>query len=170
MRPTSLAGFWDDYPDGHLISIVRDPVDWYASARRHHADYADLERALGLWQSSAEHALGARDLRQEQVTIVLFRDLVENTAKAMDYICSAVGLASEPSLLTPTYNGRPVLSNSSFQPHGGVDPAAADRTAALTRDELLRVRAIGGALYADVSSRFSLATLHADREARRRRA
>jgi hypothetical protein len=51
--------FFGAYPDGLLVSIVRDPRGWYASARRHRKYYADLEQSIGLWRASTEAALEA---------------------------------------------------------------------------------------------------------------
>ena len=147
MHPQSRRGFWRDYPDGHLISIVRDPVSWYASARSHKARYADLENALALWSASAEGTLAARAEHEDRVTVVLFEDLVRDTEATMHRVCASTGLSFVPGVLTPTYNGRPARSNSSVAARPGIDGAAADRTSLLTVREVERVRELGGALY-----------------------
>ena len=46
MYPESIGRFFADYPDGRLISILRDPADWFASFKAHTkggvARYADV--------------------------------------------------------------------------------------------------------------------------------
>ena len=61
MELDRVERFFAAYPDGLLVSIVRDPRGWYASARRHRKYYADLEEALGLWRASTESALEAAE-------------------------------------------------------------------------------------------------------------
>ena len=51
MELDRVERFFAAYPDGLLVSIVRDPRGWYASARRHRKYYADLEEAVGLWRA-----------------------------------------------------------------------------------------------------------------------
>ena len=51
MELERVERFFAAYPDGLLVSIVRDPRGWYASARSHRKYYADLEEAIGLWRA-----------------------------------------------------------------------------------------------------------------------
>ena len=41
--------FFADYPDGKLISLVRDPCSWYASTARHNPGHTDARVAIGEW-------------------------------------------------------------------------------------------------------------------------
>ena len=57
----SIGRFFVDYPDGRLISILRDPADWFASRRAHTkagiARYDDVEKEIDLWNRMARTAL-----------------------------------------------------------------------------------------------------------------
>jgi hypothetical protein len=164
MHPASLAGFWHDYPDGRLVSIVRDPESWFASAQPHGAAYADIDAALALWTQSVRGTLDALAVRPSQVIVVLFDDLVERTEATMRRICASVGLSFTPTLVEPTFNGRPVESNSSFASRHCIDRAATGRGVSLGADARARILDRAGDLYTDVSRRFSLSASGASRE------
>jgi len=113
MDLTNVERFFDAYPDGTLVSIVRDPRGWYASAKGHRGGYDDLESALGLWARSAQAALHAHEQRPRRVVVALYEDLVGNTEALMHRIADRVGIAMSPTLLVPTFNGRAIRANSS---------------------------------------------------------
>lgn len=111
--PESLERFFGAYPDGTLLSIVREPRSWYASAVRHSKRYRDVEAALELWRRSTEGALDAAGERGKQVIVVTYDQLVAETEATMSRIAEQLGLTMSPVLLEPTFNGRPVRANSS---------------------------------------------------------
>ncbi len=43
-----------------------------------------------------------------------FDDVVKNTEAAMRLVCRRIGLDFHPALVTPTFNGEPIASNSLF--------------------------------------------------------
>jgi hypothetical protein len=147
--PGSLDGYFSDYPDGLLVSSVRDPVGWLASARRHGmADPAGLEATLGLWLDSTRAAMDAKDRFPGKVHLLLFEDLVTNVDAAMKRLCDAAGIEFDPILLSPTFNGRAMASNSSFVPADFVDDQVPERSRSnLTDEEQSAVERIAGALY-----------------------
>jgi hypothetical protein len=109
----NVARFFAAYPDGFLISLVRDPAGWYESARRYRSYYEDLDEALRQWSTSAEAALAARARFGERVLILGYEELVLETKATMSRLAERIGLAMSPVLLEPTFNGRPVRANSS---------------------------------------------------------
>lgn len=123
----STARFFADYPDGHLVSVLRHPGSWWASARRHKPDrYASLEEALALWRRSTEGILENRRTHGERVHLLRFEDLLGDTEPTMRRLAGELGLAWSEALLAPTFNGSPIRANSSFAVEGfGVlaDPA-----------------------------------------------
>jgi sulfotransferase family protein len=147
---TSVACFRSDYPDGKLISLVRDPGGWLASrvARRPKAAIADH---LEAWLRSAE---ATRDLIREGgpwVLGILFEDLLCRSEQAMRRIAAFTGIDFNGRLLEPTYLGIPVAPNSSFDVGAtGIQPEIARRRHDLGPeiDELLEVRA--APLYAEL--------------------
>src|SRR5690606_5622677 len=122
--------FFTDYPDGHLISIIRDPWSWFASASRHGYG-ADPEIALQPWQASAEAAMQAAERAPDKVTVLLFDDLVHRTRDVMTMLCGRLGIDFHDCLLEPTFNGMPMLSNSSHRSVTGVDADATERHRAI---------------------------------------
>jgi hypothetical protein len=119
MAGANVERFFEAYPDGFLISIVRDPRAWYVSAAGHvPEEYADVEAALELWAGSADAALGALERYGERVLLLTYEQLVEDTEAAMAVVAERVGISMSPVLLEPTFNGRPIRANSS---ESGVD-------------------------------------------------
>src|SRR5205823_13696402 len=78
MKHSSVARLFADYPDGCLISIVREPRSWYASIRGH-VGYSDVDNALGRWRMSAEATLDAARLYGEPVLVVTYEQLALET-------------------------------------------------------------------------------------------
>jgi hypothetical protein len=114
MELGNVERFFAAYPEGTLISIVRDPRAWYVSAAKHFPKhYADVEVALGLWRRSAEAAVEARERFGERVVLLTYEQLVLETEAAMRELAGRVGISMLPLLLQPTFNGRPIRANSS---------------------------------------------------------
>jgi hypothetical protein len=154
----SRAGFRRDYPDGWLISIVREPVSWFASATsftRSRPLVASVDDAIARWSASTEAALVEASAYPERTIVVCFEDLVRDPRAVMRRICAATGLTFTPALLEPTYNGRPVRSNSSFASRAGFDAGAIDRTAAVPPGDAARLERAAGPLYEAVRRRFA---------------
>ena len=90
---SSVDQFFSVYPDGWLISIVRDPLSWFVSARQHDAtEYGSLEQAVALWSSSTRSALAARQVHKGRVILIRFEDLVRNTEAVMRKIADRLGI------------------------------------------------------------------------------
>ena len=107
MDPENRDRFFAAYPDGTLVSIVREPQSWYESAVKYSLRrFPDIETALGLWRESTEAAL------DERVVAVTYERLVEQPDEAMGRIAERIGIAMSPVLLQPTFNGRPIRANS----------------------------------------------------------
>lgn len=112
MHQDSVERFFEDYPDGRLISIVRDPYGWYASAKSHSPAYRPLERGLEKWRASIQASLDLQSKRPSQVHLVHFADLLARTEPTMRALCTALGLDWHPILTVPTFNGIPIRPNS----------------------------------------------------------
>jgi len=107
MDPANRDKFFAAYPDGTLISIVREPHSWYESAVKYSLRrFPDVETALGLWRASTEAAL------DERVVVVTYERLVEQPEEAVAQLAERIGITMSPVLLEPTFNGRPIRANS----------------------------------------------------------
>jgi Sulfotransferase family len=102
------------YPDGRLISILRDPLSWYTSAQGRDPA-ADPEALLELWTRSAREMVEAKGLYPDRVFIVRFDELVRDTDATMRGVAGFLEIDFDPVLTTPTFNGYPVGANSSYE-------------------------------------------------------
>jgi hypothetical protein len=132
----AIEAMFADYPDGRLIIPFREPLSWLASAQRHSPEYADVAHAMRLWNASHRASLRLFRARPKQVRLVRFEELVGDTEACMRRLARFLGIGFEPGMLTPTFNGMPILSNSSFEAVRGVDGRTIDRSGAL--DEHIR--------------------------------
>jgi hypothetical protein len=109
-----LQCFRELYPDGRLVSVVRDPKSWIVSAARRNPRYQDRAVAIATWRDAVESALALREERPDAVAIVPFESLVGDTEGAMRALAGFLGLEFADELLAPTFNGQPTKANSSF--------------------------------------------------------
>jgi Sulfotransferase family len=149
VKPRSLEGFFADYPDGMLVSIVRDPRAWYASARNQKQQYSTVERALKKWRNSTKATLAAQAEWPERVVVITYEGLVRDTEGTMRLVAERVGITMRQELLVPTFNGRPIRANSSERVEGyGIRP---ERTEGwrerLHAETVAQVEELSGDLY-----------------------
>jgi hypothetical protein len=130
-----LERFFGLYPDGRLISILRDPFSWFASAQGRDPN-ADPAVLLDLWKRSAREMLEASRRYAERVTVVRFEELVLETEAAMRHLAAFLEIDFDPRLVAPTFNGYPVGPNSSYEDdRTGVVTEPVDRYKELLSDE-----------------------------------
>ena len=143
------------YPDGLLVSIVRDPRAWFASAQRHRRYYDDLEKAIALWRSSTEAALAAASRHGDRVVLLTYEALVENPHGTVASLAERMGITMSPDLLVPTFNGRPIRANSSgaVDRHGILAERAGAYREVLDRDTIARIEEVAGDLYERAAAR-----------------
>jgi sulfotransferase family protein len=113
LHEPSIRRFFEAYPDGTLVSLVRDPRSWYASASRHRPKYEDVGEALTVWRDSVEAALAAAARFGDRVLIVTYEELVQETEATMTRLAERLGISMHSTLLSPTFNGREIRPNSS---------------------------------------------------------
>jgi hypothetical protein len=155
-QPDSLDRYFSDYPDGRLVTLIRHPAAWFASASRHTFS-TDPVDAVQHWHESTQASVAAHERYGDRVMIVTFEDLVLRTDATMRAICRWMGLTFHDSLLQPTYNSMPVLSDSSFRLSTGIDPEAAHRhLAAVTTEQTSAIGEPALRQYAEVEARFRI--------------
>jgi len=149
-KPENIERVFLDYPDGRLIAIVRDPRGWYASARGHKPDrYGDVDRAIGMWREGAEAAIEATRRFGRRVVLFTYESLVRDPEPMMRLIAERIGISMHPSLLSPTFNGRPIRADSSYPVagYGILAGRASDYRARLEPETLDRIAALAGDVY-----------------------
>ena len=141
-----LTRFDENYPDGRLLSIVRDPWTWFASAQRWSIRFAQLDVALGYWRDSVESALAYRTAHPDRVLLLGFDDLLLRTRETMERVSVFLEIQFDEALLRPTLAGRPSDSNSSFpgQSTGISDAPVRDRRQVLSAEDDSLIEAIAG--------------------------
>jgi hypothetical protein len=113
-KSASVDGFFAAYPDGFLVSIVRDPRAWYSSLLKQSPDrYGDVDAAVERWRMSTDAALEARERHGDRVLVITYEALVSETEPTMARLADAIGISMSPILLEPTFNGQPIRANSS---------------------------------------------------------
>ena len=129
----SRQRFWSDYPDGTMISIIRNPESWASSATKQSG--LKLTKIMEYWNSSTSAAI---ETSQEgrNILIVLFDDLVQNPRETLEAICAKIGLPFHECLLEPTFLKHSVVANSSFDRNRtGIQAEFAEREAALRPED-----------------------------------
>jgi hypothetical protein len=150
MEDENVERFFSTYPEGTLISVVRDPRGWYASARTYRSSqYEDVGEALAMWAGSTEAALAAQARFGERALVVTYEQLVLETEATMRRVAERIGISMSPTLLTPTFNGMPVRANSSegAAGHGVVAARVEAHRDVLDASTSARIEELGGELY-----------------------
>jgi LPS sulfotransferase NodH len=137
------------YPDGVLISIVRDPRAWFASALRHRKYYRDLDHSIGLWRQSTEAAIEAAERFGGRVFLLTYEELIEDPRATVGAIAERIGVTMTPELLVPTFNGQPIRANSTdaVERHGILPERVTAYRDVLERDTVGRIEELTGDLY-----------------------
>jgi hypothetical protein len=145
--------FFSVYPDGKLLSVLREPQSWYVSARAHWASKkgrpTKLEEAVGWWKQSTQ-ALVRNKLRYgERVCMLGFEDLLRRTEAVMRYLASYLGIRFDEILLTPTFNKAPIKANSSYPiaSYGVLQEPITKRSEELSQTEMSVIQNLTQELY-----------------------
>jgi hypothetical protein len=150
MDAANLEQFYAAYPDGTLISIVRDPRAWYASASGYKEKYRrDFDATIELWRRSTSAAIEASERFGERVLVLTYEQLVAETEPTMRKVAGRIGITMSDRLLVPTFNRMPIRANSS-EPVSSFGVLAARATAfrdSLDRDTVDRIERLSGDLY-----------------------
>jgi hypothetical protein len=151
---TNMTSFFRTYPDGRLISVVRDPKNWFPSANRHQLDkYGNITKALDQWNESARSMVRNKKTYGDRVCIITFEDLVQRTDSVMRYLADFLKIRFDDILLTPTFNKIPVKPNTSFKlENPGIMISALERYKTLSLEKLNVIEATTGEAYTEVLS------------------
>lgn len=152
MHSDSVERYFGDYPEGRLITVIRDPRTWFVSfVKKKPDERRDIEEVLTRWKDSAQAALDNRQRWGDRIILLNFESLLQDVEPTMRYLAQALGLSYDECLLTPTFQGIPIRANSTFQvERDGVLDAPLKRAGDLTADELAGIERETGELYAVV--------------------
>ena len=148
----NMRSYFDIYPDGRLISVIRDPNNWFPSAVRHNLEkYGDVRQALTQWNESAQAMLWNKERYGDRVCIINFEDLIKRTEAVMRYLAEFLNIQFNDILVTPTFNKMPIKPNTSFKIEDpGIIVSVLNRYKTLSQEELKVIDEMSGALYAKV--------------------
>ena len=152
MMRSNMKAFFDVYPEGRLISVVRDPKNWFPSATRHTMKkYGEINHALDQWLDSAKSMVENKKQYGDQVCIITFEDLVTRTDPIMHHLAAFLDIRFDPILLTPTFNKVPIRPNTSFKlQKPGILTSAVERYKTLSSEELDIINLKTGDIYRQV--------------------
>jgi hypothetical protein len=110
----NMESFFETYPDGRLISLVRDPKNWFTFVRINWPEkYEDVNLAVDQWNGCAQAMLWNKEKYGDKVCLVRFEDLLRKTEAVMRYLADFLGIEFDNILLVPTFNKLPMKQNTS---------------------------------------------------------
>ncbi len=144
--------FFEVYPDGRLISLIRDPKNWFPSALRHGPKlYGNLQPALSQWQESAQAMLRNKKQYSGRICLITFEDLVTKTEAVMRYLAEFLDIEFKDILLLPTFNKLPIKAHTSFKVENhGILKGTQSRYKTLTGSELDTIEEMTADIYSKV--------------------
>ena len=144
--------FFEVYPEGRLISLIRDPKNWFPSALRHGPKlYGDLRPALSQWQESAQAMLRNKKRYSGRICLFTFEDLVTKTEAVMRYLAEFLDVEFKDILLLPTFNKSPIKAHTSFKVENhGILKGTQSRYKTLTGSELDTIEEMTADIYSRV--------------------
>ena len=128
--------FFELYPDGKYIGIIKDPLLWLESAKRHEKyNGVSTEQLLRGWRASVDSIIQAKKKYAERTIVISFEDLIARTDLLMNRVAERLEIEPHSILSTPTFNGNKIESSSNRD--GRVSAGAIDQRA-IERDDKLR--------------------------------
>ncbi len=140
------------YPEGRVISVIREPQSWYASARIWSEEWPSVRPAIHDWRKGVETLLRTKGELGDRMTIVLFSDLVQRTDAVMRTLSAWLGIKPAREGRAPTFNGRPVVPNTSFRVDTtDVSTAPLKRAKSLSERDRVEIDSLAGDLMDQVA-------------------
>jgi hypothetical protein len=152
MMQNNMKSFFEIYPEGRVISVIRDPKNWFPSATRHQLNkYGEIHHALDQWLASAKSMLENKKQYEHRICIITFEDLVKRTDSVMYHLAGFLDINFDNILLTPTFNKIPIKPNTSFKlEKPGIMTSAVERYKTLSSEQLGIIKETTADLYSQV--------------------
>jgi hypothetical protein len=154
MTRANMESFFDIYPDGRLISLIRDPKNWYPSAIRHKPRVCrGIRDGMDLWKKNAQAMLRNKERYGDRFCILTFEDLISKTESVMGYLAKFINIKFEDILLEPTFNTYSIRANTSFKAEkSGIIKSTLQRYKTLAPQELEFIESTSKDIYGQVLS------------------
>lgn len=98
-----------DFPDGHVIHVVRNPWSGYADTKKRPFPLS-LHRYAWTWNFMQQMAVTFNERFPKNFHIVRFEDLVADPKKTMTVLSKKLGLSFSANTLYPSWNGEKLES------------------------------------------------------------
>lgn len=146
LEPQSMMRFRQVYPDGWLISVLREPLGWYASIKqRAETDekakrsakkrlYAGFEEVEAAYLDNIKAFHANRTLFRDRFIELDYEALAADTEAAVKAVARRIGLDWHPTLTCQTFNGMSIRPNTSFA--NGDDKS---RQSVLSEEDVARI-------------------------------
>ena len=110
----SVKSFFEIYPGGRLIALIREPAQWYAAvSRREPQLYGSIEGALERWREYTVALVETRKKMADRICLIEYQDLMNSTEGVMRHLADFLRISYEKSLLVPTFNGNFIENGTS---------------------------------------------------------
>jgi len=146
-REDSIERFFNDYPNGRLISCIRDPGSWYASIHRKRPELT-VEQAIPRWIESTKAAFRNKNRYSDQVHLVNFDTLLKDTKGTIGGVANWLNIEKTEILNQPTFQTLDIRANSSWKvEQSGVIDTPLNRASELDDTDRKKIEKMGAELY-----------------------
>ena len=152
MAQDNLESFFGIYPDGRLISLIRDPKNWYPSAIRHKPRICSgIRDGMEVWKKNAQAILRNKERYGDRVCVLTFEDLISKAESVMRYLARFLEIKFDNILLEPTFNKYPIRANTSFEAEKhGIMNSTLHRYKTLSQEEMEIIHSTTSELYGEI--------------------
>lgn len=122
--------FFADFPEGHMIHIVRNPWSGYADTIKRPFPFP-LERYAQMWNVCSMQARVYERKYRGRFHVVLYENLIADPAFVMNPLCRAIGLEPFLDVPRPSFNRTPL---DSIRPWGTIVSATPEANIATAKE------------------------------------
>jgi len=109
MQSENVEYFFEIYPEGRVIALVRDPVQWFVTVSGHEPrTYGDAEWAISRWKETVRALVETREKYGDRVCFIQFECLIDRTESVMRHLANFLDIPFEDILLEPTFSAVPI--------------------------------------------------------------